>query len=75
MTTGGYESLFGLLPNAMVSGEQSALLADKILKGAQAGTIPVITADSYFQVNYKAAQVFNISIPEGLLRQANEIIR
>lgn len=75
MTTGGYESLFGLLPNAKASGEQSALLADKILQGAQAGTIPVVTDESYLQVNYKAAQTFNITIPEGLLKQANEIIR
>jgi len=75
MTTDGYESLFGLLPDAKTTGEQAALLADKILKGTKAGTIPVVTADNYLQVNYKAAQTFNISIPEGLLKQANEIIR
>lgn len=75
MTTGGYESIFGLLPNAKATGEQAALLADKIFRGTAAGTIPVTTADSYFQVNYKAAQALGITLPEGLLKQADEIIR
>ena len=75
MTTGGYESLFGLLPNAKTTGEQAALLADKILRGTPAGSIPVSTSDSYFQINYKAAQTLGVTIPEGLLKQADEIIR
>ena len=75
MTTDGYESLFGLLPNPGKTGEQAALLADKILKGSQAGKIPVVTSDSYFQINYKAAQKLGITIPDGLLKQADEIIR
>ena len=75
MATGGYESIFGLLPNPMITGEQAALLADKIFRGTPAGTIPVVTADSYFQINYKAAQVLGVTIPEGLLKQADEIIQ
>jgi putative ABC transport system substrate-binding protein len=70
-----YESIFGLLPDAKLTGEQAALLADKVLKGTLAGTIPVVTADSYFHINYKAAQVLGVSVPESLLRQADEIIR
>src|SRR6266516_755689 len=45
MNTDGYSSIFGLLPDAKVTGEQAALLADKIFRGAVAGTIPVDTAD------------------------------
>jgi putative ABC transport system substrate-binding protein len=68
-------SIFGLLPQAKVAGEQAALLADKIFKGTLAGTIPVVTADAYFQINYKAAQALGVTVSEGLLNQANEVIR
>jgi len=75
MTTDGYESIFGLLPDAARAGEDAALLADKIFKGTPAGTIPVVTSESYFQINFKAAQQLGVTIPEGLLKQADEIIR
>lgn len=72
---GNYASIFGLLPNAMTAGEQGALLVDKVLGGTKAGSIPVLTAESYFQINYKAAQEFGLPVPEGLLKQADDIIR
>ncbi len=75
MNTDGYSSIFGLLPDAKVTGEQAALLADKIFRGAVAGTIPVDTADSSFQIAIKPAQQLGVTVPEGLLKQADEIIR
>ena len=75
ISAGGYESLFGVSTDNIAVGKQAAPLADKILKGIPAGTIPVLSAESYFQLNYKAAQAQGITVPEGLLRQANEIIR
>ncbi len=72
---GEYASLFGLLPDAKTAGQQAALLADKILKGTQAGTIPVITPENYFRINYKAAQALGVTIPEGLLKLADEVVR
>jgi len=75
MTTDGYESIFGLLPDPALAGENAAILADKIFRGTPAGTIPVVTSDSYFQINYKAAQQLGVTIPEGLLKQADKIIR
>jgi putative ABC transport system substrate-binding protein len=75
MVVGDYASIFGLLPDAKTTGEQAALLADKVLKGTAAGTIPVTTADGYFLINYKAAQELGVNVPEGLLKQADEIIR
>jgi len=74
-TEEGYASIFGLLPDAKGAGEQAALLADKIFRGASAGTIPVNTTENYFQINYTAAMDFGVTVPEGLLKQANEIIR
>src|SRR5215212_2914809 len=69
-----YSSIFGLLPDAKVTGEQAALLTEKIFGGLVAGTIPVVTADSVFQINYKATQTMGLMVPEGLLKQADEII-
>ena len=76
MNVGGdYASIFGLLPDPKVSGEQAALLADKTLKGTPAGTIPVVTTESDFRINYAAAQALGVTIPDGLLKQAVEVIR
>jgi len=75
MEAGGYGSVFGVNVENVAVGKQAAPLIDKILKGTPAGTIPVVSAESYFQINYKVAQDLGIKVPEGLLRQANEVIR
>ena len=76
MTTAeGYDSIFGLLPDAKAVGEQAALLADKVFKGTVAGAIPVTTAENSLLINYKAAQALGVTVPEGLLKLADEIIR
>jgi ABC-type uncharacterized transport system substrate-binding protein len=75
MEPDGNSSIFGLLPQAKASGAQSALLADKIFRGTSAGTVPVSTSDSYFQINNKAAKALGVTVPEGMLKQANEVIR
>jgi ABC-type uncharacterized transport system substrate-binding protein len=58
-----------------VVGKLAAQQVDKILKGIPVGTIPVLSAESYFLLNYKAAQAQGLTVPEGLLQQANQIIR
>ena len=75
MSAGGYESVFGVNVQNVAVGKQAAPLIDKIFKGTPAGTIPVVSAENYFQINYKAAQALGLKVPEGLLGQANEIIR
>jgi len=76
MNTGAeYASIFGLLPDAKTAGEQSALLADKIFRGTPAGTIPVVTSESMFVINNKAAQALDVTMPEGLMKQADEVIK
>ena len=72
---GDYGSIFGLLPNAKLTGGQAATLVDKVLKGTRAGTIPVVTTESYLQINMKAAQAMGVKVPDGLLKMANDIIR
>jgi len=71
----GHETLFGIIPQNVPQGKQAAFLADKIFKGIPAGTLPVVSAESYLQVNYKAAQKAGITVPQDLLNRANEIIR
>jgi putative ABC transport system substrate-binding protein len=75
MSAGGYASVFGVNVNNVAVGKQAAPLVDKIFKGIPAGTIPVVSAENYFQINYKVAQQLGVKVPEGLLNQANEVIR
>jgi len=56
-------------------GELAAPIVDKVLHGIQAGTIPVVTPDQILIINYKVAQKLGLTIPDGLLKQANKIIR
>jgi putative tryptophan/tyrosine transport system substrate-binding protein len=75
MSIDGHESVFGLTPQGAPQGRQAAFLADKILRGTQAGTIPVVSTDGYFQLNYKAAQKLGLNVSERLLSRADEVIR
>jgi putative ABC transport system substrate-binding protein len=75
MTAGDYSSVFGVNVYTYGSGKQAALLADRIFKGALPGSIPVVSAESYVQINYKAAQALGLTVPEGLLKQADEVVR
>ena len=75
MEVGGYGTIFGVNVNPVDSGKQAAPLADKILKGTPAGTIPVVSAENFLQINYSVAQELGVEVPEGLLSQADEVIR
>ena len=75
MAAEGYESIFGVNVNSFDSGKLAAPLADKIFRGTPAGEIPVVSADNFIQINYKAAQAMGLTVPEGLLSEADEVIR
>lgn len=68
-------AVFSFIPDTVESGKLAAPLADKILKGTSAGTIPVVTPESRLRLNYKVAQGLGLTVPDGLLSQAAEIIR
>jgi putative ABC transport system substrate-binding protein len=68
-------AIFFYAPAVVDGGKGAATLADKILKGTPAGTLPVVTPDSQLIINYKAAQQLGLAVPEGLLSQAAQIIR
>ncbi len=68
-------AVFNYAPEITESGRLVAPLADKILKGTPAGSIPVVTPEAYLAFNYKLAQELGLTVPEDLLRMAKEIIR
>lgn len=67
--------LFSYTFDSVDIGKQAAFLADKILRGTEAGTIPLFPIESHLIINYKAAQSLGLKVGDGLLAQATEIIR
>jgi putative ABC transport system substrate-binding protein len=74
-SVGEYASVFGVNVDLFESGKLAAPLADKVLKGTPAGTIPAISPEHFIQVNYKMAQKFGLTVPDGIIKQADEVIR
>ena len=72
---GGYDSLYGVAVDNIVSGQQAAPLSDEILKGTPAGSIPVLTAQTFLTINLKVATKMGIKVSEDILSQANVIVR
>ncbi len=68
-------ALFSYVPGNTDMGGLAAILTDKILNGVPAGTIPVITPESRLRINYKMARKLGLTISEGLLSRADEVIR
>jgi putative tryptophan/tyrosine transport system substrate-binding protein len=68
-------ALFSYVPDNSEQGEQAALLADKIFKGTPAGSIMLVTPGARLRVNYRVIQTLGLSVDEGLLSRAYEIIR
>jgi putative tryptophan/tyrosine transport system substrate-binding protein len=68
-------AIFSFFPDSINEGVLAAGSADKVLKGTPAGTIPVITPESYLIINYKAIQKLGLSVSDGLLSRADKIIR
>ncbi len=68
-------AVFSYIPDNIETGKMAAPLAGKILKGTPVGTMPVVTPESRLRINFKLAQQLGLTVPEGLLRQADQIIR
>ena len=68
-------AIFGYANDIYKVGELAAPIADKILKGTPAGTIPVVTPNQDLIINYKLIKEMGLTVPEGLLNQAQKIIR
>lgn len=57
------------------SGEQASRLADKILQGIPASSLPVETADYFLGINLKTAKAIDLEIPDDILIQADFVVR
>jgi putative ABC transport system substrate-binding protein len=75
MEVEGYGSLFDIGIDHFKTGEQAAPLADKVLRGTPAGTIMIVSSESFLKFNYKLAQELEMEVSEGLLEGAIEVIR
>jgi putative ABC transport system substrate-binding protein len=62
-------------PSAYQAGGRDALYVDKISKGAKPGDLPVEPVDPTFVINLKAAECLGVSLPLGVLHQADRVIR
>jgi putative tryptophan/tyrosine transport system substrate-binding protein len=73
-----YSAVGGLLvygANLSVLFERAAVYADKILKGAKPGDLPVQQATEFeLIINLKAASALGLAIPQSLLVRADEVI-
>ncbi|KKT41803.1 MAG: ABC transporter substrate binding protein [Candidatus Giovannonibacteria bacterium GW2011_GWA2_44_13b] len=68
----GYLMVYGV--SRFDTGKQSARIADKVLRGAKPGDIPVEFASALqFEISTALAKEMNIKIPEPLLLQANKV--
>ena len=68
-------ALMAFAPDFGEIGQQSARLADQVLKGADPGTLPVEEPEILLNVNLKTAEVIGIEIPDEVLEASYEIIR
>ncbi|MFH0919117.1 MAG: ABC transporter substrate-binding protein [Fibrobacterota bacterium] len=68
-------AMFSCVPDNPDQGRLAAVLVDKIFDGIPAGTLPVVTPESYLRLNYKVIQKHGLKASDGLLSRANEIIR
>jgi putative tryptophan/tyrosine transport system substrate-binding protein len=73
VTPKGY--LMGYGPSLDDTSRQAARIVDRVLRGGNPADLPVETAENYLTINLEAAQAINLRIPEGILRQANLIVR
>lgn len=68
-------AVFAYSPYDFEMGQLAAPIANKVLKGTQAGTIPLSTPENHLVINYKVTQELGLTLPEGLLKQASKVIR
>jgi putative ABC transport system substrate-binding protein len=68
-------ALLSFGPEFFQIGKQASRLANQILRGVKPAELPSEEADFFFSLNLKTAKAIQLHIPDGILRQANKIIR
>jgi putative ABC transport system substrate-binding protein len=68
--------LLGYGPDGLALARRAASFVDKILKGAQAGDIPMEQPTKFeFVLNLKTARALKLAIPQSLIARADEVIQ
>jgi len=67
-------AIFANGPDLATIGNLAAVSAKEVLDGTPPGTIPVVTPDQNLYINYKTTQALGLTVPDGLLAQATQII-
>jgi putative ABC transport system substrate-binding protein len=60
--------------NFWAIGEQTARLADQLLRGTAPADLPVETADYFLTINLQTAEALGLDVPDDMLRQADAVI-
>lgn len=67
--------LLGYGPDYFITGEQSAVLVDKILNGASPGELPIeVPQKLILVVNLKTAKAIDLALPQDFLKKADLIL-
>lgn len=69
----GYLINYG--PDLTVATRETARITDRIIRGANAGDLPVLVAENSLTVNLEAADAMGFEVPVAILRQADLIVR
>jgi putative ABC transport system substrate-binding protein len=62
-------------PEFSLVGEQISRMADQVLQGTDAGTLPVESGELLLAVNLQTAATIGVEVPDDLLEQADIIVR
>ncbi|OGG11479.1 hypothetical protein A2Z00_02955 [Candidatus Gottesmanbacteria bacterium RBG_13_45_10] len=75
VATADFATLFAVTVDSVEIGKLAAHLADKIFRGISAGTIPVVSPETFLIVNNKTATELGITLSNNILSKANKVIR
>lgn len=70
--TGAVVTYAGSFP---AMGQQAARLVDQLFKGTRPADLPVETAEGFLYINIQTATAIGLDIPDGILRQADTVMR
>lgn len=68
-------SVISAATDVLEQARAAASLSDRILRGTPAGTIPLVSTEPQLYINYRKARELGLTVPQGLLKQASEIIQ
>jgi putative tryptophan/tyrosine transport system substrate-binding protein len=73
--TADFGALFSFVPDNIEQGKLAAVMADKIFNGKPAGKIMLASPKARLRINYNVIKKLGLTVSDGLLSRADEIIR